>query len=153
MIPNETLPLTLPKSNKLHHRSLVEGLFASGSGVYEFPLRIVWRRLSGRQLEEVFCSHCPDRIGKVQLLITIPKKKRRHAVDRVLMRRRIREAFRLNRRKFENALNALNADIRTVSMAVIYQSNENLPYDEIESALIRLFGKILRRIERNNHVC
>ncbi len=40
----------------------------------------------------------PADVGALQMLVTVPKKKRRRAVDRVLMRRRIREAYRINRR-------------------------------------------------------
>lgn len=145
----ETKPLTLTKSCKLRHRTLVEGVFAHGRGVYEFPLRIVWRTLSHDELSAAFCLHAPDRIGKAQMLITVPKKKRRHAVDRVLMRRRIREAYRLNRRQLEESLSRLPADVRTLSMAIIYQSSENLPYADIEKAMGKLLNRILRKIERH----
>ncbi len=142
----EHKPLTLGKSSKLRHRTLVEGVFADGKGVYEFPLRVVWRALTTEELDSAFRDHRPDRIGKVQMLITVPKKKRRHAVDRVLVRRRIRESFRLCRRELEEALEKGHPDIRTLSMAIIYQSNENLPYGTIEKAMARSLTKIMRRL-------
>lgn len=139
-------PRTLGKSSKLRHRTLVEGVFANGKGVYEYPLRVVWRTLTAEELDSAFRDHRPDRIGKVQMLITVPKKKRRHAVDRVLVRRRIRESFRLLRREMEEALEREHPEIRTLSMAIIYQSNENLPYRTIEKAMARLRSKIMRRL-------
>ena len=36
-------PLRMGKNERLHHRTLVEGLFAEGKSMYEFPLRMVWR--------------------------------------------------------------------------------------------------------------
>ncbi|MDE6742005.1 MAG: ribonuclease P protein component, partial [Muribaculaceae bacterium] len=86
---------TLRKSAKLRHRTLVQELFQKGRSVYSGPLRITFRALSKDELEGSFREAVPDLMGPVQFMITVPKKKRRHAVDRVLMRRRIREALRL----------------------------------------------------------
>lgn len=141
---NKNLPLTLRKSSKLRHRSLIESLFSKGKGIYEFPLRSVWRALDSRSLDETFKDHRPDRIGLVQLLITVPKKKRRHATDRVLVRRRIRESFRLRRRAFESRLSSAHPEIRTLSLAILYQSTENMDFANIDRAV----GRILSRIER-----
>lgn len=133
--------MTLPKSSRLRHRSLVEHLFREGRSVYRFPLRMTWRTLSDAALSENFRDAVPDRIGPVQILITVPKKKRRHAVDRVLMRRRIREAFRLNcaslRRCVEN-----HPDIRTLSVAMVYMHNENMDFHELERRLVRLMERL-----------
>ncbi len=87
--------MTLRKSAKLRHRTLVQNLFQKGKSVYSGPLRVTFRPLSQEELEGSFRVCVPDLMGPVQFMITVPKKKRRHAVDRVLMRRRIREAFRL----------------------------------------------------------
>ena len=96
--------LTLRKSAKLRHRTLVQDLFQKGKSVYAGPLRVTYRALSGEELKESFRLTVPDRLGPVQFMITVPKKKRRHAVDRVLMRRRIREAFRLQWHPLRNII-------------------------------------------------
>lgn len=67
--------LTLRKGEKLRHRSLVEGLFREGNTIYEYPLRLTWRKLSENELEGTFRSHVPERIDSLQMLITVPKKK------------------------------------------------------------------------------
>lgn len=136
---------TLPKSCRLRHRSLVEGLFANGKGTFDYPLRIVWRLLSEEELQSTFCNYVPDRIGPLQMLITVPKKKRRHAVDRVLVRRRIRNAFRLHRHKLQQRVCDLPGS-RTLSMAIIYQSTENLPYSKIERSLTKCLEKIEKKL-------
>ena len=38
-------------------------------------------------------------MGALQMLVTVPKKKRRRAVDLANARRRIPEAYRINRRR------------------------------------------------------
>lgn len=133
--------LTLRKSAKLRHRSLVKGIFESGKNVYCWPLRAMCRPLSESELTETFRDHVPDRIGKVQIMVTVPKKKRRHAVDRVLMRRRIREAFRLRRRDFEKAVNAYE-DIRTFGIAIIYVADRNITFSDIDRKMEQLLRKI-----------
>ena len=141
-----TQRLTLRKGEKLRHRSLVDPLFREGQTLYEFPIRLTWRALDEEKLEATFCDHVPDRIDSVQMLITVPKKKRRHAVDRVLMRRRIREAWRLNRLPLKQALEA-NPDVRTLSVALIYLSDKNEPYSTIERKIRLLLRKLSAKID------
>ena len=76
------------KTEKLCSRTAIERLFASGESSVAYPLRMVTGE-SSRQAG-----------APAQFMITVPKKKIRKAVGRVLMRRRIREAYRLNRQLF-----------------------------------------------------
>ncbi|MDE6770782.1 MAG: ribonuclease P protein component [Muribaculaceae bacterium] len=136
---------TLRKGEKLRHRSLVESLFREGHTLYEFPLRLTWRSLTPEELEESFRDHVPDRIDSLQMLITVPKKKRRHAVDRVLMRRRIREAYRLNRLALKEEMDS-NPDVRTLGMAIIYLHDKNLPYSTIENKMKLLLNRLAAKL-------
>ncbi len=136
--------LTLRKSARLRHRSLVERLFTEGESFYSYPIRITARSLSETALQSNFKDHVPDRIGPVQILLTVPKKKRKHAVDRVLMRRRIREAFRLNSRELRDSISA-SAKIRTLSLALIYIADTNEDYAKIEKSVRKLLRKLSTR--------
>lgn len=134
--------LTLRKGEKLRHRSLVQGIFAHKQGTAcAYPLRVVFRALTDDELRANFRDAVPPRIDTMQMLVTVPKKKRRHAVDRVLMRRRIREAYRLNRLPFKEALDA-NPHIRTLGVSFIYMADTNLPYSTIEHKMRLLLKKI-----------
>jgi len=132
---------TLRKDEKLRHSRLVEDLFAKGNTLYDFPLRLTWRFIDADKLISSFRSNTPPKIGCVQMLVTVPKKKRRHAVDRVLMRRRIREAYRLNRLPLKAVAKQLNND-GTLSLAFIYICDKNLPYSLIETKMKRLLSKL-----------
>lgn len=142
---SEAVRLTLRKAEKLRHKSLVENLFKEGFSVYEFPLRMQVRALSEDELESSFRNGAPDGIAPLQMLVTVPKKKRRHAVDRVLMRRRIREAYRLGRGPLRTFLDA-NPPVRTLSMAFIYMCDKNLPYSTIERKMQLLLKKAVDRL-------
>lgn len=90
-----------------------------------YPLRASWR-VNGKR-----SASCP------QFLISIPKKRLRHAVDRVTMRRRVREAYRLHRHLFPSDV--------PVDIAFIYVASEVLPYSRVEIAV----GRLLERIGRD----
>ncbi len=137
--------LTLRKEEKLRHRSLVEALFREGNNIYDFPLRLSWRHLSPTELEESFRCGVPPRVGKLQMLITVPKKKRRHAVDRVLMRRRIREAYRLHRHDYLDHIADL-PQTGSLNMAFIYLCDKDIPYDVIEEKMKNLLRRLSKEL-------
>ncbi len=137
---------TLRKDEKLRHKRLIEDLFAEGKSLYDFPLRLTWRLIDADRLNGSFRSGSPQKVGNIQMLVTVPKKKRRHAVDRVLMRRRIREAYRLNRLPLKSVAEKLE-NAGTLSLAFIYISDQNLPYSLVENKMKRLLSKIMNNIE------
>ena len=72
--------LRLYKYEKLCSKKTIEDLFASkNNSVKSYPIRLIYTI-------ETFKG------TPAQFYISVPKRKIRHAVDRVLMRRRIREA-------------------------------------------------------------
>ncbi len=134
--------LTLRKAEKLRHKSLVDALFRDGGSVYVYPLRLVWRIMTAETLEASFRNGVPPHIGPLQMLITIPKKKRRRAVDRVLMRRRVREAYRLGREPIRAWL-AEHPECRSLQMGFIYLADKNLDYKTISRKMELLLQKML----------
>lgn len=138
--------LTLRKPEKLRHKTLVNTLFAEGKSIYDFPLRMVWRALTPEELESSFRAGVPEKTGRLQMLITIPKKKRRRAVDRVLLRRRIREAYRLNRLHLADVIDN-REDIAAVNIAFIFLGEENTSYADLERKMINLLGRLEKKLE------
>lgn len=137
---------TFPKSERLHHKILVDKLFAEGKSIYEYPLRLVYLPLTEVELKNSFRLDLPEGIAPLQLLITVPKKKRRHAVDRVLMRRRIRNEWRLLRRPLRQNIETAQK-FRTVSVAIVYQSSENISSAEINAKIQRLISRLNSRLD------
>ncbi len=137
--------MTLRKSAKLRHRTLVQNLFQKGKSVYSGPIRITFRALSQEELEGSFRMCIPDLMGPVQMMITVPKKKRRHAVDRVLMRRRIREAFRLQWHPLRKMIQE-DTNIRTLSLAIVYMHNENSDMESIYASVGSALSKIRKKL-------
>lgn len=120
--------LNLNKSEKLCSQTAIDALFASrtaAKGALAYPLRLV-------AMERT----TPRRPGaaRVQFLISVPKKRLRHAVDRVLMRRRIREAYRLHRNLIPDEPG------RNLDVAFIYIGSTLTSYARIERAMSRLLS-------------
>lgn len=117
------------KSERLCGQTAIDALFAicavhrSDQSALAYPWRAVWRSSQERQNE---CA---------RILISVPKKRLRHAVDRVLMRRRCREAYRLQR-------HLLNAQTAGVDIAFIYVGKGTETYKSTSDAIARLLAKI-----------
>lgn len=127
----------LNKTEKLTSRTAIERLFGEGKSLMAFPLRAAYR------LREP--GDAP-----VQFLISIPKKRIRRAVNRVLLRRRTREAYRLNRRELLTPT-LLQQGIG-VDIAFVYLDNTPAPYSVINEKMTSLLQRIARAaIEHNFH--
>lgn len=117
--------LRLYKKEKLCSPTAIDALFARSGGAsaaLSYPLRAVWRRREERRAE------CP------QFVVIVPKKRVRHAVDRVALRRRIREAYRLNRDLLEGA--------GRVDIAFMWVGETTGRYSSIERAMQRLLRRV-----------
>lgn len=141
---DQKVSLSFPKSERLRHRILIENLFKEGDSFYEFPFRVIWRKVDYSLLNKNFRHGIPDGIGKLQFMVSVPKKKRKRAVDRVLLRRRVRESYRRNRLKLRNIIE--QSDLATFNMALIYIHDKNLDYSFIESKMISILEKLSSKL-------
>ncbi|NLV53444.1 MAG: ribonuclease P protein component [Bacteroidales bacterium] len=86
--------LTFKKSERLTSQLTIDKLFAGGNASFSaYPLRIVYMKEEKKE---------ENSLPKV--LISVPKKRFHHAVDRNRMKRLTREAYRLNKHILETAL-------------------------------------------------
>ena len=122
--------LRLYKKEKLCSPTAIDRLFDRNSGsdsAVEYPLRAVWRPDNER------FSDAP-----LAFVISVPKKRIRHAVDRVTLRRRIREAYRLSHHQYPVA------DGQRLDVAFIYIADKPKNYASIARAVNALLSKITK---------
>ena len=121
---------SLKKNERLRSKNDIDKLFTSGESFVIYPCRIVYKFSDSN-----FSS-------KASILISIPKKRFKRAVKRNLLRRRTREAYRLNKNSLLHNL----PNNRTLNIAFLYISNELNDYSVIEKkmkeSLVRLNKEI-----------
>ena len=128
---------TLRKNEKLRSRTAVNRLFDEGKSLMAFPLRAAYRL---REPGE----------NNVQFLITIPKKRIRRAVNRVTLRRRVRESYRLTRRELLTPV--LEQHVTGVDIAFVYLDSSPAPYSVIHEKMESLLARIALAVaEHDNH--
>ena len=135
----------LRKPCRLRLKTLVEPLFANGKSEFAYPLRAVWRTCAANQLTHILPKGSSESIGRVQMLVVIPKRKQKHATDRVLLRRRVREAYRRLLPAFEESVRQY-PHIATLSVAFVYISGKAEPYDTIYRKMEKLLTNIAAQL-------
>ena len=80
MIPSRTLP----RAERLRTLGAIRRLFESGESGFVYPFRYVW------------FAEADDRMS-AEVLFSVPKKFHKRANRRNLLRRRAKEAYRLNK--------------------------------------------------------
>ena len=127
---------TYLKVERVSGKTRIETIFASGNAFLTCPFRVV------------YYNHDAGTSRKTNaLLISIPKKRLKRAVDRNRMKRLVREAYRLNRSYID--LSSLSND-SNVDIALIYVADKVLPYHIVEKSLIRLLREISKRLSMSH---
>ena len=122
---------TLNKSERLCSKKLIERLFAGGNKSFPaFPLRAVYMTLEPE-----------ENTADASLLISVPKKRFKHAVKRNRVKRQIREAYRRNKHILLDALQA-SEEPKKIIMAFIWLDNKLHATEEIECKVKKLLHHI-----------
>ena len=118
---------SLPRSERLRSLGAVRRLFECGESGFVFPFRYVWYAEPGTE-------------PSVEVLFTVPKKFHKRANRRNLLRRRTKEAYRLQKQIVRNGA-TVNLDL-----ALIYSSKEVLPYKVIANAVRKILEHVAERL-------
>lgn len=126
------MDFTFKKSERITSQLVIDEIFEGGNTAMSvFPLRAIYM-LSARTDEQ----------SPLRILVSVPKKRFKHAVDRNRLKRQIREAYRLNKHELWQL-----AEDRGIVISIAFISITDSPIDSPK--VHKSVKKILSRIADN----
>lgn len=114
---------TFKKAERLSKEKTIQELFNRGSSFYLYPFKVVY------MLNPDQSTTTP------KVLISVSSRNFPRAVDRNLIKRRIREAYRLQKEIIQHGS-------KKGAFAFLYTAKTALPFAEIKNKLFLVLGKI-----------
>lgn len=117
------------KVEKLCSHRALEELYKSGEAFLIYPIRCVYRTV--------------DFVDEpLRIMVSVPKRNHKRAVTRNLLKRRIRESYRLNRAIISSLMEGDTA----VEFSLTYIAKEVLDYQIIENAVKKTLTELGNRL-------
>jgi ribonuclease P protein component len=127
---NQKIRFTFHKNERLCSKKVIEKLFAEGKSLFVYPLKAVYFETS---LKTEFPA---------QVAFAVSKKSFKRAVMRNLLKRRMREAYRLNKNQFYDEISG-----KQIALFLIYTSKTEETYAAIESATKKVLKRVLKELK------
>lgn len=119
---------TFTKEERLCNKKLIDELFRNGSSFLVYPFKVSWLISTDPQLHPA------------QVLFSVPKKRFKHAVDRNLLKRRMREVYRLNKEQYLYL--PLKDKDKQIVFSMGYIGKEIADYAFIEKKMLKLLNSL-----------
>jgi ribonuclease P protein component len=119
----------LPKSERLHAEKLIKELFSEGSSFFLYPFKVIFLRK----------IDLADQAN--QVLFSVSKKKIKRANGRNFIKRRLKEAYRLNKHLLPS---------NGIILGVIFVGKSDMSFPEIEPKMIQALNKLNQELPQNS---
>ena len=134
---SEQKTFTLPKQERLCSRTLIEQLFLGHSQhKKEWPVRVVYQVVKRKDEDD----------AQTEVLMSVSKLYFKRAVKRNLVKRQLRESYRLHKSILTDVL-ALHPDTK-ILIAFIWLSGQTYDSAKVEKAVKAALEKIVDSLER-----
>jgi ribonuclease P protein component len=119
---------TFKKEERLCNKRLIDELFHSGSSFLCYPFKASWLIATEPQP------------FPAQILFSVSKKRFKRAVDRNLIKRRMREAYRVV--KQEQLYDVLHLADKKIILSVGYIGKEIAGFEQIDKKMLKLLKQL-----------
>lgn len=120
------------REERIKSKKLSEALFAGGATSHSvFPIRVVYKDLN----------------SPTSVLVSVSKKRFKHAVDRNRIKRLIRESYRLNKSELLSKLESKN---KSLAIALIYTSTKKFSFEAVESSIKKILTLITEDLDKKD---
>jgi ribonuclease P protein component len=126
---------TFPKSERLSSRLVIDEIFSKGKELKKFPFLLKYIYTKKKEA------------NPTQIVVSVPKRKAKHAVDRNRLRRQIKEAYRLNKTEFQTYFEKSGT---SVVLFLIYTGKEKEEYAFLEEKLKLILKELITKLSCEN---
>lgn len=121
---------SFPKKERVTGEIRVKQLFAEGKSFLVYPLKVVYVREASADIP-------------LKVLFSVPKRRFKRANKRNLLKRRMREAYRLRR---SSLVEALEHQSQALNVAFTYVANDPLEYAYIERKMVEALDLLQKEV-------
>ncbi len=121
---------SFPKKERLCSHILIQELLKNGNSIFVFPFRCIWTITEHHEIP-------------LQIAFSVPKKRFKHAHDRNLIKRRLRNAYRLQKSPIIETLKATN---QSMLCLMVYNTSEILEYPILEEKINSILNRIQQQL-------
>lgn len=134
-----------PKVEKLCSLSDIDALFRNGQAALAYPVRCVWQVVTPTTVASCHTCNAGNHRDNaaMKVLISVPKRNHKHAVTRNLLKRRTREAYRLNKHLAHPLSEQLTTQGAQLHVSFTIVSKDVPNYDTIQKAIRNAIQKIV----------
>lgn len=143
----------MPRAERLSSVKDIESLFRQGEAFLAYPIRCVWCWGEPLNAEGQVADSGVEQLGGsvktvCRVMVSAPKRNHKKAVTRNLLKRRMRESYRLNKGAICDSLSIKKSHCLELHLSFGYVAKEVADYATIEQSIKKCIEKVSQKISQ-----